>query len=74
MICRLALSALLSLFVMVPSTRLHAEDANAVIARSKAASGGAQWDSVHSLLSTRVLKVGGLSGEERQLQYAGAQQ
>jgi predicted aspartyl protease len=67
MICRLSLSALLSLFVMVPSTRLHAEDANAVIARSKAASGGAQWDSVHSLLSTRVLKVGGLSGEERQL-------
>jgi predicted aspartyl protease len=67
MICRLSLSALLSLIVMLPSTRLHAEDANAVLARFKAASGGAQWDSAHSLLSTRVFKGGGLSGEERQL-------
>jgi predicted aspartyl protease len=53
---------------MLPSTRLHAEDANAVIARSKAASGGAQWDSVHSLDSTAETTGGGLSGEVHQLQ------
>jgi predicted aspartyl protease len=65
---RRSLPALLILFVMVPSTRLHAEDANAVIARSKAASGGALWDSVHSLDSTAKTTGGGLSGEVHQLQ------
>jgi predicted aspartyl protease len=68
MICRLSLSALLSIFLLVPTTKAHAEDANTVFARFKAASGGAQWDSVHSMDSTAGTKVGGLSGQVRQLQ------
>jgi predicted aspartyl protease len=67
MICRLSLSALLGICLLLPATKAHAEDANAVFARFKAASGGAQWDSVHSLLSTRAFNGGGLSGEDRQL-------
>jgi predicted aspartyl protease len=68
MICRLSLSALLSLCLLVPATKAHAEDANTVFARFKAASGGAQWDSVHSLDSTGETKEGGLSGKVHQLQ------
>ena len=68
MICRLSLSALLSLILLVPTTKAHAEDANTVFTRFKAASGGVQWDSVHSLDSTAGIKEGGLSGEVRQLQ------
>ena len=68
MICRLSISALLTLFVLVPATKAQAEDANAVFARFKATTGGAQWDRVHSLDSTAGTKVGGLSGEVHQLQ------
>jgi predicted aspartyl protease len=65
---RRSLSALLIMFVLAPSARLHAQDANAVVARAKAASGGAQWDSVHSLDSTAETTGGGLSGKVHQLQ------
>jgi predicted aspartyl protease len=68
MVCRLFLSVLLSIFLLVPATKTHAEDANTVFARFKAASGGAQWDKVHSLLSTGELSGGGLSGDVRRLQ------
>ena len=68
MICRLSISALLSIFMLMPTTKAHAEDANTVFARFKVASGGAQWDSVHSLDSTSGTKGGGLSGELHQLQ------
>jgi len=41
----------------------HADDAAALFARNKEASGGARWDSVKSLQSTGTLSAGGLSGE-----------
>ena len=45
------------------SGALHAEDAASVLARSKAASGGAAWDGARSWHGDGTLSAGGLSGE-----------
>ncbi len=39
-----------------------------ILARAKAASGGAAWDHIHSLRIESTLKIGGLSGSETSLQ------
>ncbi|MBS0194514.1 MAG: aspartyl protease family protein [Proteobacteria bacterium] len=49
-------------------TTAQAEDASAVFARSKAASGGAHWDTVHSLHSSGKLSAGGLQGAFQQIE------
>jgi hypothetical protein len=54
------MSTLLALLVAVST---HAEDAAAVFARYKAASGGTAWDSVKTLRASGSLSAGGLNGE-----------
>src|SRR5687768_12892429 len=44
------------------SAAVHAEDATAVFARFKSASGGARWDMVRTVRATGGLSAGGLSG------------
>ncbi|HBL26160.1 MAG TPA: hypothetical protein DD490_04920 [Acidobacteria bacterium] len=56
----LVLGVALSLFSFVP--RAGAEDPQTVLARAKAASGGAAWDGVRTLHSKVRLETGGLSG------------
>src|SRR5690349_7131682 len=45
------------------STAAQAEDAAALMARFKAASGGVAWDRVKTLHATGTLAAGGMSGE-----------
>ncbi|MGA9335026.1 MAG: retropepsin-like aspartic protease, partial [Rudaea sp.] len=65
---KFALTMLTGAFVLALATAAHAEDANAVFARYKAASGGAHWNAVHSLQSSGTLSAGGLKGEYHQTQ------
>jgi len=52
-----------TLFALCLSTSAQAEDAAAVLARYKAASGGAAWDAVKSLRAGGTLSAGGLTGD-----------
>jgi hypothetical protein len=51
-----------ALLLLVAATG-HAADAAAVLARYKAATGGAAWDSVKTIHATGTLRAGGLEGE-----------
>lgn len=63
---RMTVPMMTGTFALLMATAVHAEDAAALFARSKAASGGALWDSVHSLRSTGKLRAGGLQGKFQQ--------
>lgn len=55
----------LAVALATPATAVvaHAEDAAALLARYKDASGGAAWDAVKTLHATGTLATGGLSGD-----------
>ena len=63
---RMVVSVLTGAIALLLATAAQGEDANAVFARYKAASGGARWDSLHSLQSTGSLSAGGLKGKFHQ--------
>src|SRR4030095_16330147 len=52
-----------TLFTVCLVTSAQAEDAAALFARYKAASGGAGWDAVKSLRADGTLSAGGLGGD-----------
>jgi predicted aspartyl protease len=54
--------------LLCASHAVRADDAAALLARYKAASGGARWDSLTSQQSSGTLSAGGLSGEFESLQ------
>jgi len=51
------------LFALAATSVAHADEASDLLARYKAASGGAHWDAVTSLRTDGTLAAGGLSGE-----------
>ncbi|MGH8162174.1 MAG: hypothetical protein ACRESR_08560, partial [Gammaproteobacteria bacterium] len=62
---------LFATLLLLPGLALAATappSATQILARNKAASGGAAWDHVHSLRTEATLKVGGLSSSETSLQ------
>jgi hypothetical protein len=46
---------------------VHAGDANNILAKAKAASGGAAWDAIRTVRTTLTVSVGGLSGRSEAL-------
>ena len=54
---------LLAASLLLAATAAQAEDAAALLAQYKSASGGAAWDKVKSLHATGTLSTGGLSGD-----------
>ena len=62
MIHKPAVTMLTGAIALLLAGAAHGEDAGAVFARYKAASGGAHWDAVHSLQSDGTLSAGGLKG------------
>jgi hypothetical protein len=56
-------SGIFAASLLLVSAAVHAGDAAAVLARYKAAAGGAAWDSVKTIHATGTLRAGGLEGE-----------
>lgn len=65
---KLAVTMLGGAIALLLTTTAQAQDASAVFARYKAASGGAHWDGVHSLHSSGTLSAGGLTGRFQQVE------
>jgi len=57
------LAATFAALVFSAATAMHADDAAALFAKFKEASGGKQWDAIKTLQSTGTIGAGGMSGE-----------
>ena len=57
------LAATFAALVFSAATAMHADDAAALFAKFKEASGGKQWDAIKTLQSAGTIGAGGMSGE-----------